>query len=69
MVSHCSLSDSNSPQVSRTLLSILADLNNAVVWMVSTLPVISKSTSPFTQHLVTVSSAPITTDITVTFII
>ena len=31
-----SLSDSKSPQVSRTLLSILAVLNNAVVWIVST---------------------------------
>ena len=32
------LSDSKSPQVSRTLLSILAVLNNLVVWMVSTRP-------------------------------
>ena len=38
MVFHWSLSDSKSPQFSRTLLSILADLNNAVVWMVSTCP-------------------------------
>ena len=30
-------------KVSRTLLSILADLNNVVVWMVSTRPLISKS--------------------------
>ena len=30
-------------QVSRTLLSIQADLNNAVVWMVSSCPLISKS--------------------------
>ena len=28
-------------QVTRTLLSILADLNNTVVWMVSTRPLIS----------------------------
>ena len=35
MVSHWNLSGSKSSQVSRTLLSILADLNNAVVWMVS----------------------------------
>ena len=34
-------------QVSRTLLSILAVLNNAVVWMVSTLPLTSKFSSPF----------------------
>ena len=31
MIFHWSLSDSQSPQVSRTLLSILADLDNAVV--------------------------------------
>ena len=37
MVFHCSLSDSKSPQVSQTFLSILAVLNNAVVWMVSIL--------------------------------
>ena len=35
---YLSLSDSKSPRVSRTLLSILAILNNAVVWMVSTRP-------------------------------
>ena len=43
MVFHWSLSDSKSPQVSRTLLNIMADLNNAVVWTVSTRPVILKS--------------------------
>ena len=31
----CSLSDNESPLVSRTLLSILGDLHNAVVWIVS----------------------------------
>ena len=36
MVFHWSLNDNTSPQVSSTLLSILADLNSAVVWMVST---------------------------------
>ena len=34
-------SDCNSRQFSRTLLSILADLSNAVVWMISVLPLIS----------------------------
>ena len=38
MIFHWSLRDSKSPQVSRTLLSILDVLNNAVVWMVSTRP-------------------------------
>ena len=48
------------PQVSRTLLSILAVLNNAVVWMVSTRKPTSKSSSPFSNPLVTVPNAPIT---------
>ena len=67
MVSPWSLSDNKSPQISRTLLNILADLNNAVVWMVSTHPVISKPSSPCTNPLVTVPRAPITTDIIITF--
>ena len=57
MVFHWSLSDSKSRQVSRTLLSILAVFNNAVVWMVSTRP---KFSSPFSNPLVTASKAPIT---------
>ena len=40
-----SASDSKSPQVSRTLLSILAVPSNAVVWMVSTHSSISNSSS------------------------
>ena len=67
MVFHRSLRDNKSFQVSRTLLSILADLNNAVVWMVSSRLVISKSSSPCTNPLVTVPRAPITIDIIVTF--
>ena len=59
-VFHLSLSDSKFLQVSRTLLSILADLRNAVVWMVFTRPFISLSSSPFTDLLVTVLRAPIT---------
>ena len=62
MVFHWSLSDSKS-QVSRTLLSILAILNNAVVWMVSTRPPTSKSSSPFSNPLVTVPNALITSGI------
>ena len=67
MVSHWSLSENKYPQVSRTLLSILADLNNAVVLIVSILPVISKSSSPCTKPLVTVQRAPISNGIIVTF--
>ena len=64
---HWRLSDSKSPQVSRTLLSILAVFNNAVVWMVSTQPPTSKSSRPFNNPLVTVPKAPITIGIIVTF--
>ena len=53
MVSHWSLSNTKSPQVSRTLLSIQADLNSALVWMVSTRPLIYKSSSHYTNPLVT----------------
>ena len=67
MVFHWRLIGSKSPQVSRTLLSILAVLNNAVVWMVSTRPPSSKSSSPFNNPLVTVTKAPITIGIIVTF--
>ena len=67
MVSNWSLSGSKSLQVSRTLLRILADLNKAVVWMVSTRPVISKSSSPCTNPLAIVLRAPIIIGITVIF--
>ena len=62
-----SLRDNKSPQISRTHFSILADLNNEVVWMVSANLLISKSSSPCTNPLVTVPRAPITIGITVTF--
>ena len=67
MVFYWSLSDSKSPQVSRTFLSIFVNLNNAVVWMVSTCPLISNSSSPFTNPLVIVLSALITIGIIITF--
>ena len=67
MVFLWNLSDSRSPQISRTLLSILADHNNAVVSMVSTHPVISKSPRPCINPLVSVLRALITIGITVTF--
>ena len=54
-------------QVSRTLLGILADLNNAVVRMVSTCPLISKSSNSFINHLRIVLSASIAIGITVNF--
>ena len=67
MVFHWRLSDRKSPQISRTLLSILAVFNNAVVWMVSTRPPTSKSSRPFNNPLVTVPKASITIGIIVTF--
>ena len=67
MVFHWSLSDSKFPQVSRTPHSILVDLNNVVVRTVSNRPVISKSSSPCTNPLVTVLRAPITIGIIATF--
>ena len=54
---HWSVSDKKSPQVSRTLLSILSDLYNAVIWKVSPRPLISKSSSSCSNRLVTVPSA------------
>ena len=43
-----------------------AVLNNVVVWMVSTCPPTSKSSSPFSNSLVTVPNAPITIGMIVT---
>ena len=67
MVFHWSLSDSKSPQVSGTRLSILTVLSNAVVWIVSTRPLTSKSSRPINNPLVTVPNAPITIGTIVTF--
>ena len=41
------LNDSKSLQVNRILLSILVDLNDVVVWVVSTRPLIFKFSNPF----------------------
>ena len=65
-VFHWSLNDCKSPQISRTLLSILVDLNDAVVWVVLILLLISNSSNLFFKPLETVPSAPTTTGITVT---
>ena len=66
MVFPWSLNDRKSSQVFRTLLSILANLN-AVVWMVSARPLISKSSSPFSKLLGIIPSISITNGITITF--
>ena len=66
MVFHWSLSDSKSPQVSRTLLSILANLN-IIVWIGSTCPLISKSTILMTNPSVAVPRVPIKSGIIISF--
>ena len=50
MVFHWNLGD-NKSQVSRILLSILADLSIVVIWMVSARPPISNSSNPLTKPL------------------
>ena len=67
MVSHWSLSDGKSPQVSRTRLRILAVLSNAVILIVSTRPPTSKSSRPLNNPLVIVPKAPITIGTIITF--
>ena len=66
MAFYWSLTDNKSPQVSRTLLSILVKLNNAVVLTVPTCLIISKCSISCINPLVTVLRASITTDIIVT---
>ena len=48
---------------------MLPDLNNVAVWMVSTYPLISKSSSPFTNHSGIVPSTQISIGITFTFMV
>ena len=57
---HWGLSDSKNPQDSRTYLTILTDVNNALVWIVSARILISKFSSPFSKVLGIVPSALIT---------
>ena len=56
----------SSHQISRTLLSIPVDLNNAVVEMISILLLISNSASLFSKPLGTVSNIASTIGISVT---
>ena len=55
---------SKHPRVCRTLLSIRADFDSAMVWMVSILPLIFNSSIFFSKPL---ESVPTATSITVTF--
>ena len=67
MVFYWRLSDWKVPQVSRTLLNILAVFNNTVVGIISTRLPTFKYSMPFNNPLVTVPKAPITIGIIVTF--
>ena len=58
MIFHWSLNDSKSHQVSRTLLSIRVDLNNAVVEMTSIPAMIYRSFNLFSKPLETVPCVP-----------
>ena len=60
------LRDIKSPPVSRTLLSIQANLTNAIVWMVSILLPISNCSGLHSNPFGTVTSTSIITGITVT---
>ena len=60
MVFHWSLRKRKSPQISRTLLSFQANLNNTGVWMVSTSRLILKTSSLCINPLVALPTAPIT---------
>ena len=61
------LCDSKSTQVSRTHLSILADLNYVVVWIVSTHPLLYKSSTSFNNPSLTVPRAQTTIVINTSF--
>ena len=61
------MSDCHFPHVAWIILSILAYINNPVVWMVSTRPLISKSPIPCTNPWLNVRSAAIKIRITVTY--
>ena len=67
MVFYWTLSDCKFPQIFRMLLTILVDLNNSVIWMVSTRPLISKYPSPNKNALSTVPSVSIVNSIKLTF--
>ena len=61
------LNDSKSPQVSRTLFSILADLSNLLVWKVLAHPPIFNSSSFSAKSLESIPSTATKIIITITF--
>ena len=69
IIFHWSLSDSNSSNVSWTLLCILTDIKSSGVWMVTSCPLISQPSRHCINYLVTLPSSPITIGITDNFIL
>ena len=67
MVFYWSPSDNKSPQVFNTLLSILANFNNAAFWTVSACALIQTPLAPLPGLWGSIPSATNTTGITVTF--
>ena len=65
VVFHRSLSDSKSPQVTRTFLTMVTVIIDVVVWTVSTHPPIFNRSTLFSKLLGTVASARITVSITI----
>ena len=66
-VFYLTLRDSNFPPLSRTFLSILADLNYVVLWVVSILSLISNSSNSFSRSFGSIPSTPTTIGITLAF--
>ena len=69
MVFHRSLSEKKYLHLSRTLLSILADLNNTAVCMVSIFLRFPTFTASLSSLFGAVLSSPIAINITITFIV
>ena len=65
MIFHWNLNDSKSSQFIRNLLSILADVNNSVVWKFSILSWISNPSGLSSKPFATVLRAPIGISVTV----
>ena len=68
VIFHWCLNDYKFHQVSRTLLSILVDLDNDVVWIVTIRPPISNSSSSLSKLFATVPKAPFPFGIIITII-
>ena len=68
MYFHTSVSFWSFIEVSKTLLSTLANLSNTLIWMVSIFPLIFNFSNPFSKFIRTDLGAPTTISIIVTII-